>query len=86
MGVNHVRMDDCEKRIKQEVEDRIKYHDDHLNPIRGQLKGIQDGLDEREKLKEEIRVKEEKEAALKEKKATEEAMKEKKETLKLKKS
>ena len=31
---NHVRMDECERRIAQEREDRIKYHDDHLNPIR----------------------------------------------------
>lgn len=37
-------MDEYEKRINQEREDRIKYHDDHLNPIRSQLKGIQDGL------------------------------------------
>eukprot|EP00355_Strombidium_rassoulzadegani_P006638 CAMPEP_0168625392 /NCGR_PEP_ID=MMETSP0449_2-20121227/9978_1 /TAXON_ID=1082188 /ORGANISM="Strombidium rassoulzadegani, Strain ras09" /LENGTH=129 /DNA_ID=CAMNT_0008667125 /DNA_START=121 /DNA_END=507 /DNA_ORIENTATION=+ len=37
-------MDECEKRINQEREDRIKYHDDHLNPIRAQLKGIQEGL------------------------------------------
>ena len=28
----------------REREDRIKYHDDHLNPIRAQVKGIQDGL------------------------------------------
>ena len=41
---NHARMDECERRINQEREDRIKYHDDHLNPIRDQLKGIQDGL------------------------------------------
>ena len=41
---NHARMDECERRINQEREDRIKYHDDHLNPIRKQLKGIQDGL------------------------------------------
>ena len=68
----------------------IPANDDSFNSISFLLdyvaKGIQDGLDEREKLKEEIRVKEEKEAALKEKKATEEAMKEKKETLKSKKS
>jgi FtsZ-binding cell division protein ZapB len=37
-------MDEAERRINQEREDRIKYHDDHLNPIRTQLKGIQDGL------------------------------------------
>ena len=30
--------------IKQEEQDRIKYHDDALNPIRTQLKGITDGL------------------------------------------
>ena len=41
---NHARMDEAERRIIQEREDRIKYHDDHLNPIRKQLKGIQDGL------------------------------------------
>ena len=37
---NHKRMDDCERRINQERDDRIQYHDDHLNPIRAQLKGI----------------------------------------------
>ena len=31
---NHARMDEAERRINQEREDRIKYHDDHLNPIR----------------------------------------------------
>ena len=36
--------DEFEKAIKQEEQDRIKYHDDHLNPIRAQLKGITDGL------------------------------------------
>lgn len=30
--------------INKEREDRIKYHDDHLNPIRAQVKSIQDGL------------------------------------------
>ena len=30
--------------LNQEREDRIKYHDDHLNPVRSQLKGIKDGL------------------------------------------
>ena len=30
----HARMDECERRIDQERQDRIKYHDDHLNPIR----------------------------------------------------
>ena len=44
MEDNHARMDEAEKRIIQEREDRIKYHDDHLNPIRAQLKGIQEGL------------------------------------------
>ena len=28
----------------QEEKDRIKYHDDALNPIRAQVKGITDGL------------------------------------------
>ena len=37
-------MDECERRIKQEREDRVKYHDDHLNPIRAQLANIQAGL------------------------------------------
>ena len=37
-------MDECERRVNQERDDRIKYHDDHLNPIRKQLKGIQEGL------------------------------------------
>ena len=44
MAENSARMDECERRIVQEREDRIKYHDDHLNPIRAQLKGIQEGL------------------------------------------
>jgi hypothetical protein len=30
--------------INKEREDRIKYHDDQLNPMRAQIKGIQDGL------------------------------------------
>ena len=68
----------------------IPANDDSFNSISFLLdyvaKGIEEGLDEREKLKEEIRIKEEKEAALKEKEATEQAMKEKKETLKSKKS
>ena len=34
MVENEKRMDECERRIKQEVIDRIKYHDDHLNPLR----------------------------------------------------
>ena len=37
-------MDEAERRIKLEREDRIKYHDDHLNPIRAQLNNIQTGL------------------------------------------
>jgi hypothetical protein len=48
---NHARMDECERRINQERDDRIKYHDDHLNPIRAQLKGIQDGLVKEKKLR-----------------------------------
>ena len=47
----HTRMDDCERRINQEWDDRIKYHDDHLNPIRTQLKGIEDGLVKEKKLR-----------------------------------
>ena len=31
---NHERMDNLEAMINKEREDRIKYHDDHLNPIR----------------------------------------------------
>lgn len=30
--------------INKEREDRIQYHDDNLNPIRAQVKSIQDGL------------------------------------------
>ena len=30
--------------LNKEKADRIKYHDDNLNPIRSQLKGITDGL------------------------------------------
>ena len=44
-------MDEAERRINQEREDRIKYHDDHLNPIRAQLKGIEDGLVKEKKLR-----------------------------------
>ena len=44
-------MDECEKRIIQEREDRIKYHDEHLNPIRGQLKTIQDGIVKEKKVR-----------------------------------
>jgi len=42
--INHKRMDEFEAAIQQEERDRIKYHDDALNPIRAQLKGITDGL------------------------------------------
>ena len=48
---NHLRMDECEKKIKQEVVDRIKYHDYHLNPIRAQIKTIQKGLIEEKKIR-----------------------------------
>ena len=48
---NHARMDECERRINLEREDRIKYHDDHLNPIRKQLKSIQDGLIKEKKVR-----------------------------------
>lgn len=51
MVENHLRMDDCQQRIKTEVDDRIKYHDDHLNPLRDQIKGIQDGLGKEKKLR-----------------------------------
>jgi hypothetical protein len=37
-------MDKLEEMILKEREDRIKYHDDNLNPIRSQVKSIQDGL------------------------------------------
>ena len=44
----------------KEREDRIKYHDDKLNPIRGQIKDINEGLVKekktRDKVKEESRV------------------------------
>jgi len=36
--------DEFEAAINQEERDRIKYHDDALNPIRAQVKGITDGL------------------------------------------
>ena len=36
--------DEFEGAIVQEEKDRIKYHDDALNPIRAQVKGITDGL------------------------------------------
>mmetsp|Transcript_631 Transcript_631/g.851 ORF Transcript_631/g.851 Transcript_631/m.851 type:complete len:138 (+) Transcript_631:373-786(+) len=42
--MNHKRMDEFEAAIQQEERDRIKYHDDALNPIRAQVKGITDGL------------------------------------------
>eukprot|EP00347_Sterkiella_histriomuscorum_P003683 403363344 len=41
---NHQRMDQLENMIIKEREDRIKYHDDYLNPIRSQVKTIQEGL------------------------------------------
>lgn len=41
---NHERMDVLESMIVKERADRIKYHDDNLNPIRAQVKSIQDGL------------------------------------------
>ena len=44
-------MDEAERRINSERDDRIKYHDDHLNPIRAQLKGIEDGLVKEKKLR-----------------------------------
>ena len=34
---NHERMDSLEQMINTEREDRIKYHDDNLNPIRAQV-------------------------------------------------
>jgi len=37
-------MDVLESMIVKERADRIKYHDDNLNPIRAQVKSIQDGL------------------------------------------
>ncbi len=40
----HRFRDNLEAMIIKEREDRIKYHDDHLNPIRAQVKSIQDGL------------------------------------------
>ena len=30
--------------ITKERDDRIRYHDDNLNPIRAQVKSIQDGI------------------------------------------
>ena len=36
--------DEFEAAIVQEEKDRIKYHDDALNPIRAQVKGITEGL------------------------------------------
>ena len=37
---NHERMDELEEMITKERADRIKYHDDNLNPIRAQVKSI----------------------------------------------
>jgi hypothetical protein len=51
MDENSGRMDECERRIKVEVDDRIKYHDDHLNPLRDQIKSIQDGMGKEKKLR-----------------------------------
>ena len=36
--------DAFESALQQEEKDRIRYHDDALNPIRAQVKGITDGL------------------------------------------
>ncbi len=36
--------DKLESQIIKEREDRIKYHDDNLNPLRSQIKSIQEGL------------------------------------------
>ena len=36
--------DKLEAMIVKECDDRVKYHDDHLNPIRAQVKAIQEGL------------------------------------------
>ena len=41
---NHERMDQLEEMITKERADRIRYHDDNLNPIRAQVKAIQEGL------------------------------------------
>ena len=51
MAINSQRMDECEKRIHREVEDRIKYHDDNLNPLRAQVKEIEAGLATEKKLR-----------------------------------
>ena len=40
----NVCRDEFEAAIVQEEKDRVKYHDDALNPIRAQVKGITDGL------------------------------------------
>jgi hypothetical protein len=37
-------MDQLEEMIVKERADRIRYHDDNLNPIRAQVKAIQEGL------------------------------------------
>lgn len=39
-AANHQRMDQLEEMINKEREDRIKYHEDYLNPIRAQVKSI----------------------------------------------
>lgn len=41
---NHERMDELEALITKERADRIKYHDDNLDPIRAQVKAIQEGM------------------------------------------
>ena len=33
-----------QSKIEKERDDRIKYHDDNLNPIRGQINSINEGL------------------------------------------
>jgi hypothetical protein len=36
--------DVLESMINKERDDRIKYHDDNINPIRAQIKSIQEGM------------------------------------------
>ena len=36
--------DELENLIIKEREDRVKYHDDNLNPLRSQIKSINEGL------------------------------------------
>jgi len=36
--------DELENLIIKEREDRVKYHDDNLNPLRNQIKSINEGL------------------------------------------